>query len=92
MLIKRNIEDLIKKCSKKFACLTIYGARQVGKSTVLDMVFEDKYEKVTLDDAQKKELAKNNPKLFLETYGWPLIIDEIQKAPELLSEFKILID
>ncbi len=92
MFIKRNIEDLIKKCSKEFACITIYGARQVGKSTVLDMVFENKYEKITLDDTRIKELAKNNPKLFLETYGWPLIIDEIQKAPELLSEIKIIID
>lgn len=92
MFIKRNIEDLIKEYSNEFACLTIYGARQVGKSTVLDMIFGDSYRKVTLDDIRDKNLAKNNPKLFLETYGWPLIIDEIQKAPELLSEIKIIID
>lgn len=92
MLIKRNIEKLIEKCSKEFACITIYGARQVGKSTVLEMIFEDKYEKVTLDDIRLKNLATNNPKLFLENYGWPLIIDEIQKAPELLPEIKIIID
>ena len=92
MLINRNIEELILKCSKEFVCITLYGARQVGKSTVLDMVFEDKYSKVTLDDTANKNLAKRNPKLFLENYGWPLIIDEIQKAPELLSEIKIIID
>lgn len=92
MLIKRNIEDLIKKCSKEFACITIYGARQVGKSTVVEMAFGQKYNIVTLDDAKNRELAKSNPKLFLETYEWPVIIDEIQKAPELLSEIKINID
>ena len=43
MLIKRDIEDTIIKCSKEFACITIYGARQVGKSTVLEMIFKDKY-------------------------------------------------
>ncbi len=37
-------------------------------------------------------LALQQPKLFLETYGWPLIIDEIQKAPNLLNEIKKLID
>ena len=91
MFIKRNIEDLIKEYSNEFACLTIYGARQVGKSTVLDMIFGDSYRKVTLDDIRDRNLAKSNPKLFLETYGWPLIIDEIQKAPELLSEIKIFV-
>lgn len=92
MLIKRDIEDTIIKCSKEFACITIYGARQVGKSTVLEMIFKDKYNIVTLDDTLNLDLAKKNPKLFLETYHWPLIIDEIQKAPELLPEIKILID
>ena len=92
MLIKRDIEDTIIKCSKEFACITIYGARRVGKLKVLEMAFKDKYNIVTLDDILNLDLAKRNPKLFLETYHWPLIIDEIQKASELLPEIKILID
>ncbi len=92
MLINRHIADLIKKCSKEFACITIYGARQVGKSTLLQMIFGDKYQIVTLDNIENRELAKKNPKLFLETFSWPIIIDEIQKVPELLSEIKIIID
>ena len=92
MLIKRNIENLIMECSNEFACITLYGARQVGKSTTLEMIFGNKFNKVSLDDSFNRDLAKRNPKLFLESYEWPLIIDEIQKAPELLPEIKILID
>lgn len=92
MLIKRNIENLIMECSNEFVCITLYGARQVGKSTTLEMIFGNKFNKVSLDDSLNRDLAKRNPKLFLESYEWPLIIDEIQKAPELLPEIKILID
>ena len=92
MFIKRDIEELIKSCAEEFVCITIYGARQVGKSTTIDMVFEEKFKKVTLDDTMLLDLAKRNPKLFLENYGWPLVIDEIQKAPGLISEIKIIID
>ena len=42
MFIKRDIEELIKSCAEEFVCITIYGARQVGKSTTIDMVFEEK--------------------------------------------------
>ena len=65
MLIKRDIEDAIIKCSKEFACISIYGARQVGKFTVLEMIFKDKYNIVTMDDILNLDLAKRNPKLFI---------------------------
>ena len=58
MLIKRDIEDTIIKCSKEFACIIIYGARQVGKSTVLEMIFKNKFNIVTLDDILNLDLAK----------------------------------
>jgi predicted AAA+ superfamily ATPase len=56
------------------------------------MLFADKCKKVTLDDRDDRLLADSNPRLFLESYGWPLIIDEIQKAPSLLDVIKINID
>ena len=92
MYIKRTAEEKITEISRSFPCIVVYGPRQVGKSTTIDMLFGDKYQKVTLDDSDDRSLAKNNPKLFLESYGWPLIIDEIQKAPELLDEIKKIID
>lgn len=92
MYLKRTAEEMILSISRSFPCIVVYGPRQIGKSTTIDMLFGDKYRKVTLDDSDDRALAINNPKLFLETYGWPLIIDEIQKAPILLDEIKIIID
>ena len=92
MYIKRHVEKVILEAAQSFPCVVVYGPRQVGKSTTVNMLFGDKMPIVTLDDAQDRELATVNPRLFLERYGWPLIIDEIQKAPNLLDEIKINID
>ena len=92
MYIKRTSEEMIKTVSRSFPCIVVYGPRQVGKSTTINHLFGKKYRKVTLDDSDDRTLALTNPKLFLESYGWPLIIDEIQKAPILLDEIKKNID
>jgi len=92
MYVKRTAEEMILKVGNSFPCIAVYGPRQVGKSTTIDFLFGDKYRKITLDDMDDRELAINQPKLFLETYSWPLIIDEIQKAPNLLDEIKQVID
>ena len=84
--VTRAIEKTILEVSKSFPSIVVYGPRQVGKSTTIDHLFGDRFAKVTLDDLDDRTLALANPKLFLETYGWPLIIDEIQKAPLLLDE------
>ena len=92
MYIKRTVEKAILAAGQSFPCVVVYGPRQVGKSTTIDHLFGDKYKKVTLDDGEDRALAVNNPKLFLESYGWPVVIDEIQKAPKLLDEIKKNID
>ena len=92
MYIHRTAEKMILDVARSFPCLVIYGPRQVGKSTLVDYLFRDRYRKVTLDDIDDRNLALENPKLFLEANGWPLIIDEIQKAPVLLDEIKKKID
>ena len=91
MYIKRTIEKEILEASKEFACVTIYGARQVGKSTVVEHLFKD-FAKITLDDLAIREYAFKDPKGLLDFYGYPLVIDEIQKAPGLLEAVKIKID
>ncbi|MEE0954834.1 MAG: hypothetical protein U0L49_03345 [Eubacterium sp.] len=53
-------------------------------------LFEDRYPTVTLDRAEDRKLALDNPRLFLEAYPWPVIIDEIQKTPNLLDEIRPL--
>ena len=92
MYVKRTVEETIIEVSRSFPCVVVYGARQVGKSTTIDMLFADQCKKVTLDDREDRLLAESNPRLFLESYGWPLIIDEIQKAPALMDEIKKNID
>lgn len=92
MYIHRSAEQTIKKVAESFPCIVIYGPRQVGKSTTVDYIFGDAYRVVTLDDLEDRLLAENNPGLFLESNGWPLVIDEIQKVPQLLDEIKKAID
>jgi len=92
MYYKRTMEETIKKLSGQFPCITVYGARQVGKSTMLQHLYSKKFASVTLDDVADRDFARSNPRQFLESYGWPLIIDEIQKAPDLLNEIKLIID
>ena len=92
MYIPRTVEPMIQSMTESFPCIVIYGARQVGKSTTASMIFDDQLRKVTLDDADDRNLALTDPKSFLDAWGWPLMIDEIQKAPHLLDEIKKRID
>ena len=91
MYIKRLLTPFIKKLLDQFPAVLISGARQSGKSTLLQKNFPD-YTYVTLDDLQSRDMAKTDPKLFLDFYKTPVIIDEIQNAPDLLSYIKIQID
>lgn len=92
MYIKRNIENTIKKVSSEFPVLVLTGARQVGKTTMLQLIKENDMNYVTLDDLDARNLALNDPKYFLEQYSYPLLIDEIQYAPILLSYIKMIVD
>jgi len=89
--LRRNIEEKIIEASNQFSCITIYGSRQVGKSTLIKELFKE-MNYVTLDDIEIRDYALNDPKGFIKYYGFPLIIDEIQKAPLLLEYIKIEID
>lgn len=92
MYIKRIMEKTIEKFSNEFSVVVVTGARQVGKSTMLQMIKEENVNYVTLDDLDARNLAKTDPKYFLAQYGYPLIIDEIQYAPNLLPYIKMIVD
>lgn len=69
------------------------GARQVGKTTMLKHLAKDQNRTyVSMDDMMVRTLAKSDPVLFFQTYRPPIIIDEIQKAPELFEQIKIMCD
>lgn len=93
--IKRNIEEEIVSLSKQFPVIMITGPRQVGKTTVLNYLsarFGEEVNYVTLDNMRDREMAVTDPELFLELYKSPLIIDEFQYAPNLLSYIKMIVD
>ena len=92
MYIKRDIENKIIQLSKEYSCILITGPRQVGKTTVLRQLAENNREYVTLDDLTERKLAKNDPAMFLQMHSKPMLIDEVQYAPELFSYIKIEID
>ncbi len=90
--IKRDLENKIVSLSKEYACVLVTGPRQVGKTTLLRNLMTDNRNYVTLDDLEERRLAQNDPALFLELHELPILIDEVQYAPELFSYIKIAID
>jgi predicted AAA+ superfamily ATPase len=89
MYIRRALEPIIHEVSGTFKVLLLTGPRQVGKTTLLKELAESGRRYVTLDDMNARMLAKMDPALFLSRYTPPLLIDEIQFAPELLPYIKM---
>ena len=91
--IKRTLEQKILEINEDYSCLLLIGPRQVGKTTMLEHLMEGtNRQKVTLDDTENRRLAKTDPALFLELHPAPVLIDEVQYAPELFSYIKINVD
>lgn len=98
MYIKRALEPIVKRYSDNFKAVVVTGPRQVGKTTMLKHLIEEDRKRgiersyVTMDDTSLRMLAQNDPALFLQRYEPPVLIDEIQKAPELLPYIKMALD
>ncbi|MCC8136659.1 MAG: ATP-binding protein [Clostridiales bacterium] len=92
MYIKRHLEAQILEASRYYPVVMVCGQRQVGKSTMLNQLRESGRRYVTLDDMNARRLAEQDPGLFFETYGSPLLIDEFQRVPSLLLEMKRIVD
>ncbi len=93
--ISRNMEEKLLSMIDNYQVIMITGPRQVGKSTLLNFISRKlgkKINKVTLDDLILRTQAQEDPELFLRTHETPLIIDEFQRAPELLSYIKMIVD
>jgi len=88
----RTIEAFIKKADKNFKSLLVTGIRQVGKTTMLKDMAAGNRKYVTLDDMLSLKLAKEDAYLFFQANELPLLIDEIQYAPDLFPYIKILVD
>ena len=90
--IPRELERKFRKLNDFFKVILVTGARQVGKTTMLKHLAESGRTYVTMDNGMARELAQSDPALFFQTYKPPILIDEVQKAPELFEQIKILCD
>lgn len=93
MYKKRHLEQTLLKLSKSFPVIILTGPRQVGKTTLLEHLRKKSgHAYVSLDEFEIRSSAKRDPGLFLEQNPPPLIIDEIQYAPQLLPYIKTRVD
>lgn len=92
MYIVRNCEKTVEYMSERFPVVLVTGPRQVGKTTMLMKIAEKGRSYVTLDDPNARNMAINEPGLFLQRYEPPVIIDEIQYAPNLMQYIKLYVD
>lgn len=95
MYITRHMEKPVMELNEQYPVLLLTGPRQVGKTTMLKHLIEVEgkgRKKVSLDDLTLRELAKTDPKMFFQLYQPPLLIDEVQYAPELFPYIKIMVD
>ncbi len=92
MYLRRHIETSLAEAVGQFPAVALSGSRQTGKSTLLKHLLGERFDYVTLDDMALRNQARKDPQTFLRNYPDPLIIDEVQYAPELFSEIKRKVD
>ncbi len=91
--IPRSLEAVVKEVTKEYPVVLVTGPRQVGKTTMLQKLMEGTERSyVSLDDLNERAMAKNDPELFLQLHQPPVLIDEVQYAPELFTYIKIYVD
>jgi hypothetical protein len=90
--IKRDLESIVAGLTNEYPAIIITGPRQVGKTTMLQKLMEGTDRNyITLDDLNDRQLAQNDPEIFFQLHKPPVLIDEVQYAPELFPYIKILI-
>ena len=93
--IDRSMEPLVASVAQEYSVILVTGPRQVGKSTMLEHVLEKRRESievVTLDNLTDRQLAASDPAMFFQVHRPPVMVDEVQYAPELFSEIKMMVD
>ena len=90
--IHRDLESKLKDLAEDYSCILIVGPRQVGKTTIFMELMESGRTVVSLDDFEERKLAQTDPAMFLQMHDIPLLIDEVQYAPQLFPYIKIAID
>ena len=92
MYYERSIAPVIQKINETFPVLIVTGPQQVGKTTLLTHLAGRERKIVSLDNPTIRAFAKSDPELFLQRYAPPVLIDEVQYAPELFDYIKVYVD
>ncbi len=90
-MIPRALTPVLKRAARRFPVVTLTGPRQSGKTTLVKKVFQN-YTYVSLETPDEREFALEDPKGFLGRFEGPVILDEIQRAPDLFSYIQVLVD
>ncbi|WP_179106289.1 ATP-binding protein, partial [Bifidobacterium longum] len=90
-LIPRELEPMLLERARAYPAVTLTGPRQSGKSTLVREAFPD-YDYVSLEDIDMRELAHDDPRSFLQRYSNHVILDEVQRVPELFSYMQRVMD
>jgi uncharacterized protein len=91
MTVPRTAAPLLKKMARGFPVIAITGPRQSGKSTLAREVFSQ-HPYVTLEDLDTRRIALDDPRRFLARFPHGAVLDEVQRAPELLSYLQSHVD
>jgi predicted ATPase (AAA+ superfamily) len=89
--IHRQIEDVVCKAAQSFKAVLITGARQTGKSTLLRELFPER-KQLSFDDLFLEEQAKENPEMFMMLHEPPIVLNEVQRVPDLFRYLKLQCD
>ncbi len=90
-MIQRKITPYLQDMARYFPVVTILGPRQSGKTTLAKQIFPN-HVYVNLENKTARDIAMSDPNAFFDLYKPPVIIDEVQRVPELLSTIQVLAD
>lgn len=90
-MFPRQLAEKVRQAASKYPCVTLFGPRQSGKTTLVKACFPG-HAYANLEHLGTRELAANDPDAFFRRFPPPVVVDEVQRVPSLVSQIQVLID